>query len=58
MENIYKILYIINNNRDVNQRYLASESGLSIGNVNSIIKKLQEEDYINIEKNNGKKYMW
>ena len=54
MENIYKVLYIINNHRDVNQRYLASESGLSIGNINSIIRKLQEENYINIEKNNGK----
>lgn len=54
MENIYKVLYIINNNIGVNQRYLALESGLSIGNINSIIKKLQEENYINIEKNNGK----
>lgn len=54
MENIFKILYIINNNSDVNQRYLSLKSGLSIGNVNSIIKKLQEENYINIEKNNGK----
>ena len=54
VENIFKILYIINNNSDVNQRYLSLKSGLSIGNVNSIIKKLQEENYINIEKNNGK----
>ena len=54
MEKLYKILYIINNEKEVNQRYLSSKSNISIGGVNSIIKNLEEQEYLNIEKRNGK----
>lgn len=54
MEKLYKVLYLINNNNNVNQRYLSLKSGLSIGGVNSIIKNIQEYGYINVEKSNGK----
>lgn len=54
MDKLHKILYIINNNQNVNQRDLSSISGLSIGGVNSIIKELQELEYINIDKQKRK----
>lgn len=54
MDKLHKILYIINNNQNVNQRDLASKSGLSIGGVNSIIKELEELEYINIDKEKRK----
>lgn len=50
MDKSHKILYIINDNQYVNQRELSDKSGLSIGIVNRIIKELEEEGYIIIEK--------
>lgn len=54
MDKLHKILYIINNNQNVNQRDLSSISGLSIGGVNSIIKELEELEYINIDREKRK----
>ena len=54
MDKLHKILYIINNNQNVNQRDLSSISGISIGGVNSIIKELEELQYINIDKEKRK----
>ncbi len=54
MDKLHKILYIINNNQNVNQRDLSSISGLSIGGVNSIIKELEELEYIIIDKEKRK----
>lgn len=54
MEKLFKILYIINKNEKVTQRELSDKSRLSIGGVNSIIKQLESENYINIEKESRK----
>lgn len=54
MEKLYNVLYVINNNDSVNQRFLSKILGLSIGNINSIIKILEEKGYISIEKISGK----
>ncbi len=54
MGKLHKILYIINDNQHVNQRELSEKSGLSIGGVNSIIKELEEKQYITIEKDKRK----
>ncbi|MEG1410450.1 MAG: phosphocholine cytidylyltransferase/choline kinase family protein [Terrisporobacter sp.] len=54
MGKLYEVLYLINNNEEITQRKLASQSGLSIGGVNSIIKNLEAENYIQIKKDNKK----
>ena len=46
MSRLYDILLLINNNEKVTQRMLADESGISLGAVNSIVKNLEEENYI------------
>lgn len=48
MDKLHKILYIINDNQYINQRELSDKSGLSIVEVNSIIKELDEKGYITI----------
>lgn len=54
MGKLYEILYLINNNEEITQRKLATQSGLSIGGVNSIIKNLEAEKYIETKKDNKK----
>lgn len=49
MDKLHKILYIINDNQYINQRELSYKSGLSIGEVNSITKELEEKGYITID---------
>lgn len=46
MSKLFDILLLINNNDRVTQRFLADESGISLGGVNSIIKNLEEQNYI------------
>ncbi len=52
----YKILkYInLNKNKNITQRDISKNLGLSIGNVNSIIKKMEKEELIEIVKNSSK----
>ena len=55
MDKLHKILYIINDNQYINQKELSEKSGVSIVEVNSVIKELEEKGYItiNIEKRNS-----
>lgn len=46
MSKLFDILLLINNNDKVTQRFLADESGISLGGVNSIVKNLEEQNYI------------
>ena len=50
MDKWHKILYMINDNKYVSQRELSDKSGLSIDGVNSIIKELEEMEYITIDR--------
>ena len=50
MDKIYKLLYMINNNKRITQMELSKKSGLSIGGINLIIKQMEAEEYISIDK--------
>ncbi|WP_373598189.1 winged helix-turn-helix transcriptional regulator [Paraclostridium bifermentans] len=50
----YKILKYISENKNITQRDISKNTGLSIGNVNSIIKKMEKEELIEIVKNSSK----
>jgi DNA-binding Lrp family transcriptional regulator len=46
----YKILFILNKHIMISQREIASMVGFSVGTVNSVLKRLEELDYIKVEK--------
>lgn len=50
----YKILKYINENKNITQRDISKSLRISIGNVNSIIKKMEKEDLIEIKKYSNK----
>ncbi|GAA0861391.1 winged helix-turn-helix transcriptional regulator [Paraclostridium tenue] len=50
----YKILKYINENKNITQRDISKSLRISIGNVNSIIKKMEKEDLIEIKKHSNK----
>lgn len=54
MDKLNKVLYIINENKYVNQRELSDKSGLSIDEINEIITELEEKRYIIIDKSKRK----
>lgn len=54
MEKLFKVLYAINKDRNKSQRDIATEVGLSIGTVNTIIRKLESEGFIIIDKMSNK----
>ena len=47
---IYEILKYINENNNITQRNMASDLGISVGNINSAIKKMNSEGLIKIQK--------
>ena len=53
-ENEIKILELLNDKFDLSQRDLSKRAGLSLGKVNYTIKRLVENDYINVEKDDNK----
>lgn len=55
MDKIYKLLHLIQNGEEINQRELAGKTGLSVGTVNSLLKNMEKENYIKITKTNNKK---
>lgn len=50
----YKILKYINENKNITQRDISKSLRISIGNVNSIIKKMEKKDLIEIKKHSNK----
>ena len=50
----YKILKYINENKNITQRDISKSLRISIGNVNSIIKKMEKEELIEIKKHSNK----
>lgn len=51
----YNVLKYISENEDITQREISKQLNLSVGKVNSIIKKLEQSDLIEIKKVSNKK---
>lgn len=49
MDKYYKVLYYIQKNSFQSQRRLSSETGISVGLVNAILRRLLEEEYLKKE---------
>lgn len=54
MENEYQILKHIEKNQETSQRQIASRTGLSVGTVNLLLKKMVRKGLVKIEKLNAK----
>lgn len=54
MENELLILKAIEKNNNATQREIAKSAGMSLGNVNILIKKLVEKGMIKVEKSNSR----
>jgi len=54
MENEYQILDHLDKNQDTSQRIIAKKTGLSVGTVNLLIKKMVRKGLIKIERLNAK----
>lgn len=55
MDKYYKILYYLNQHSFENQRILAKETKMSLGQVNTLIRRMTEEGYL--EKKEGRIYL-
>lgn len=56
MNDLFTVLYELNQNKYVSQRELADKTRLSLGKINNIIKLLEEENYLLIEKRKKNTY--
>ena len=54
MNDLLTLLYYLNQHNEITQRELAQATDVSLGKVNLILKKLEEGNYIHIQKINGK----
>ena len=50
MENIFRLLQLMDEAPRISQRELAKQSGLSLGSVNALVAELQEKNLIHVEK--------
>ena len=50
MENLFEILYAINQNPKASQRYIATECGISVGKTNTLIKLAEKKGFITIDR--------
>ena len=55
MNDLLQLLYYLNQHTTCTQRELAQATGVSLGKVNLILKKLEESDYMTISQQQGKK---
>lgn len=56
MNDLFAVLYELNQNRYLSQREISEKTQLSLGKINNIIKILEEEHYLRIEKNKKNSY--
>lgn len=49
MDKLYTLLYNLNNSEIKSQRELATKTGISLGMINSFLKDMKKEGYINFE---------
>jgi len=54
MENLFEILYTINQNPKASQRYIANECGISVGKVNTMIKLAEKKGFITVNRDLAK----
>ncbi|MCL0068044.1 winged helix-turn-helix domain-containing protein, partial [Peptococcaceae bacterium] len=54
MQNEYAVLKYIKDNHQTSQRKIAENTGLSVGTVNLLIKKMVREGLIKLERINGR----
>ena len=50
MNDLFTVLYELNQNRYLSQREISDKTNISLGKINNILKLLEEENYLLIEK--------
>ena len=50
MNDLFTVLYELNQNRYLSQREISDKTNTSLGKINNILKLLEEENYLLIEK--------
>jgi len=54
LNNEYEILSHLEKNKDISQRQIASRTGLSVGTVNLLLKKMVHKGLVKLERINGR----